>query len=137
MALPGSVVADGRSLLLDQTILALRRSHQFYLGLTLFLMATVVIGFWPSYFGTLLGGGVTRPLVMHVHGAIFTGWMLLLLLQVGVHRQRTSAVASPCRHLRHLVWRDRLGHGCDRHVRRAGHARSVPASGHWTRPPGS
>ena len=84
MALPGKAVADSRSLLRDHTILALRRSHRFYLGLTLFLMATVVVGFWPSYFGTLLGGGVARPLVMHVHGAIFTGWMLLLFLQVGL-----------------------------------------------------
>ena len=84
MALPGNAVADSRGLLRDQTILALRRSHRFYLGLALFLMTTVVIGFWPSYFGTLLGGGVPRPLVMHVHGAIFTGWMLLLFLQVGL-----------------------------------------------------
>lgn len=84
MAPPADAVAGARTLLRDQTILALRRSHQFYLGLTLFLMATVVLGFWPSYFGTLLGGGVARPLVMHVHGAIFTGWMLLLFLQVGL-----------------------------------------------------
>jgi MFS family permease len=84
MTLHGSAVADARGLLREQVVSAQRRSHQFYIGLTLFLMATVVIGFWPSYFGTLLGGGVARPFVMHVHGAIFTGWMLLLFLQVGL-----------------------------------------------------
>lgn len=84
MVPPAEAVGDVRSLLRNQTILALRRSHLFYLGLTLFLVATVIIGFWPSYFGTLLGGGVSRPLVMHAHGAIFTGWMALLVLQVGL-----------------------------------------------------
>ncbi len=84
MALPGSTVADARGLLRDQIISAQRQGHRFYVGLALFLIATVVIGFWPSYFGTFLSGGVARPLVMHVHGAIFTGWMLLLFLQVGL-----------------------------------------------------
>jgi hypothetical protein len=81
MALPGNV-ADARHLLRDQIIAAQRRNHRFYVGLTLFLIATVVVGFWPTYFGTLLSGGVARPLVMHVHGAIFTGWMVLLFVQV-------------------------------------------------------
>ena len=84
MALPGNVVGDARALLRDQIVSAQRRGHQFYIGLTLFLIATVVTGFWPSYFGTFLRGGATRPLVMHVHGAIFTGWMALLFLQVGL-----------------------------------------------------
>ena len=58
--------------------------HQFYIGLSLFLTATVVTGFWQSYFGALITGGVSRPIVMHFHGAVFTGWMGLLLLQVGL-----------------------------------------------------
>ena len=83
MPLTASVAAD-RALIRDRAVSAQRRSHRFYVGLTLFLFATVIIGFWPSYFATLLSGGVTRPLVMHAHGAVFTGWMLLLFLQVGL-----------------------------------------------------
>ncbi|MBM3778001.1 MAG: hypothetical protein FJW23_07135 [Acidimicrobiia bacterium] len=59
-----------------------RRTHQLYLGLTLLLIAMVAAGFWPGYFGPLLSTGVTRPWIVHVHGAVFTGWMALLLLQV-------------------------------------------------------
>lgn len=60
------------------------RPRRFYLAITLFLIAIVVWGFWPTYFGTLLSSGVTRPWIIHVHGAIFTGWMVLLLAQVSL-----------------------------------------------------
>lgn len=58
-------------------------SRRFYLLLTFVLIGMVVIGFWPSYYGPMLGGGGTsRAWVMHLHGAIYSGWLLLLLLQV-------------------------------------------------------
>ena len=58
------------------------RPRRFYLAITLILIAMVVRGFWPSYFGPLLSGGVTRPWIIHMHGVIFVGWMTLLLAQV-------------------------------------------------------
>ena len=63
---------------------ARRHVHQFYTGVTLLLIAMVAVGFWPSYFGPLTRGGVTRPWVIHLHGAIFSGWMALLLFQVSL-----------------------------------------------------
>jgi hypothetical protein len=55
----------------------------FFLVLTILLMAMVVKGFWPSYYGPMLGStGAGRAWIMHVHGAIYSGWMLLQLLQV-------------------------------------------------------
>jgi hypothetical protein len=60
-------------------------SRRFYVLITLVLIGMVVKGFWPSYFGPMLGGpSAPRAWVMHLHGAIFTGWMLLLVLQVGL-----------------------------------------------------
>jgi hypothetical protein len=59
-------------------------SRRFYLAITLILMGIVVRGFWPSYFGPLFNGGVTRPGIIHLHGAVFIGWMVLLLAQVGL-----------------------------------------------------
>ena len=58
--------------------------RRFYLAITLILIAIVVRGFWPSYFGPLLSGGVTRPGIIHLHAAIFGGWMVLLLAQVSL-----------------------------------------------------
>jgi hypothetical protein len=60
------------------------RARRFYPAMTLILIAIVVKGFWPSYFGPLLTGGVTRPWIIHLHGAIFSGWMVLLLAQVSL-----------------------------------------------------
>jgi len=60
------------------------RPRRFYLAITLILIAMVVRGFWPSYFGPLLSGGVTRPWIIHLHGVIFVGWMALLLAQVSL-----------------------------------------------------
>jgi hypothetical protein len=46
------------------------------------MTAMVVVGFWPSYIGPLLRGSAVRPAVIHFHGAIFAGWMILLIAQV-------------------------------------------------------
>lgn len=59
-------------------------TRRFYIGITVVLMAMVIQGFWPSYFGPLLRGGVERPWIVHLHGAVFAGWMLLLLTQVSL-----------------------------------------------------
>jgi hypothetical protein len=62
---------------------ATRRARpRFYVGLAAFMVAIVLVGFWPSYFGPLLHGNVTRPFVIQLHGIIFVGWMALLVVQV-------------------------------------------------------
>jgi hypothetical protein len=55
---------------------------RFYVGLTMFMVAIVVTGFWPSYFGPMLRGNIARPMVIQLHGLVFLGWMALLALQV-------------------------------------------------------
>lgn len=61
-----------------------RTKTPFYVGLTFFMVAIVLIGFWPSYYGQILHGIPDRPLVLHAHGAIFTGWLGLLIAQVAL-----------------------------------------------------
>ncbi len=74
------------------------RSRAFYVVITLMLMAIVLYGFWASYFGPLVSGGVTKPRVIHAHVAVFSGWMMLMLVQAslvatgrtGLHRRLGS-----------------------------------------------
>lgn len=54
-----------------------------YLPITFVIIVTVFVGFWRSYFGPLLRtGAVDRPWVVHVHGAVYVGWLALLFAQV-------------------------------------------------------
>jgi hypothetical protein len=76
-----SAVAVGR--IVRRPAITGRRGHgRFYLAVTLILFAIVLRGFWPTYFGPLLRGGLVRPWIIHLHGAVFVGWMVLLLAQV-------------------------------------------------------
>jgi hypothetical protein len=73
-------------------LLELRR---FYLGLGILLAVLATIGFWPRYFGPLLSGGIDREPVIHVHAAVYVGWLALFVLQcvlvaagkIALHRQ--------------------------------------------------
>jgi hypothetical protein len=60
------------------------RPRRFFLGMTGFMILMVFVGFWPLYFGPLLRGAAVRPWVIHLHGAVFVGWMALLLTQVAL-----------------------------------------------------
>jgi hypothetical protein len=55
-----------------------------YLAIALFFSALVTWGFWRSYFGPLLAGTVDRPWVVHLHAAVFVGWVLLLVAQAAL-----------------------------------------------------
>jgi hypothetical protein len=58
--------------------------RMFFVGMTFLLWASVLFGFAKTYF---LAGMVTAPLpnkLVHVHGAVFTLWMVLLAVQVGL-----------------------------------------------------
>ena len=76
----------------DRQMRATPRRGRFFVVIALFMIALVLIGFWPSYFGPLLSGNAVRPWVIHLHGIVFIGWMTLLLAQVGlVALGRTAA----------------------------------------------
>jgi hypothetical protein len=63
----------------------------FFTGMAILLCAVVVIGFSPTYFGAGLFKAPLPSPILHVHGAVFTLWMLLFLVQAGLISGRRVA----------------------------------------------
>ncbi len=55
--------------------------NPFYVGLTLLVTVLAFVGFWPTYFGPLLAGTVDKLPVIHVHAAIYVGWLAIFIAQ--------------------------------------------------------
>ena len=58
-----------------------RLRRKFYVAMSIVLLAMIVVGFWPSYFGPLLRGATRAPWILHLHGSIYMTWMFLLVAQ--------------------------------------------------------
>lgn len=56
-------------------------SNRFYIGLSLLVTAIAFVGFWSTYFGPLLAGTVDKLPVIHVHAAIYVGWLAIFIAQ--------------------------------------------------------
>ena len=66
-----------------------RYDHWFFTGMSLVMLATVFAGFAPSYFlAGMMRAHLASP-ILHVHGAAFSAWVVLLIVQsvlVASHR---------------------------------------------------
>jgi hypothetical protein len=58
-----------------------RRERLFYVGMALAILITVFAGFSRSYFLKAQFGTPPLSLLLHVHGLVFTSWILLFLIQ--------------------------------------------------------
>ena len=54
----------------------------FYIATSVLMGLMAVVGFWPTYFGPLVRGTLSQPLLIHVHTVVFVGWLALFLTQV-------------------------------------------------------
>jgi hypothetical protein len=62
--------------------IARRRKSFLHVGLSLLTAAIVLVGFWPEYYGSLLrNAAVDRPVVVHAHAVVFSGWLVLFVTQ--------------------------------------------------------
>ncbi|WP_169804900.1 hypothetical protein [Sphingomonas asaccharolytica] len=58
--------------------------RRFFLGMAAAMAVLTFIGFAPSYYLSTIFAGPRLSLLVHVHGAIFTLWMLLYVVQTGL-----------------------------------------------------
>jgi hypothetical protein len=75
------------------------RDRPFYLGMAVALALTVLFGFGPTYYFTFFRGGPTHTFgggpctpIFHVHAALFTGWVVLFIVQTSLVATRRVAV---------------------------------------------
>ena len=61
-----------------------RRRARFFFGMALAVAATVAAGFAPTYYLKPLFARPALPLFLHIHGAVFTAWVLLLVAQTSL-----------------------------------------------------
>jgi hypothetical protein len=66
-----------------------RQDRVFHTGMAVAFLITVVVGFGPTYFYKPFHASPPLVPLLHVHGLVFTGWLLLFLTQstlVRAHR---------------------------------------------------
>jgi uncharacterized membrane protein YozB (DUF420 family) len=65
--------------------------HVFYVAMTIVSCLVVLVGFGPTYYFKSIMTSPSLPMLTHVHGAVFTMWLLLLGIQTTlVARHRTD-----------------------------------------------
>jgi len=78
-----------------------RTDHRFYTAMSIAVACTVFAGFGRTFYLKCLFPAPPLPWILHVHGALCTGWVLLYVTQnilimqrrVGLHRRLGWAVA--------------------------------------------
>ena len=74
-----------------------RRENFFFSAMALLILTTVLVGFARTYF---LAGVFRAPLpslIVHIHGALFSTWILLLVVQVSLVSAGPPPSPGSCR----------------------------------------
>jgi hypothetical protein len=71
-----------------------RRGHRFddffFSAMALLILTTVFVGFARTYFLAGIFRAPLPSLVVHIHGAVFSSWILFLIAQISLVSCRTS-----------------------------------------------
>lgn len=66
----------------------MRHTDKSYLFFSIWSFLIVLAGFWPGYWSHLNSGKADIPIIIHVHAAIFSGWLLLFFIQAYMVQKR-------------------------------------------------
>jgi hypothetical protein len=66
----------------------LARRSSFYVSMSVVFLVIALVGFSTTYFIPLASGTFRAPLVVHVHGVLLLGWLLMLIAQATLIRER-------------------------------------------------
>ena len=61
-----------------------KRTRRFYLGMAIAIAITVFVGFFRSYYLKGWYGAPEMSRVLHLHGALFTTWVLFFVAQTAL-----------------------------------------------------
>jgi hypothetical protein len=81
----------------------------FFSAMAVLMLVTVFVGFAHTYYLAGIFRAPLPSLIIHVHGAAFSCWMLLLLTQTTLVSAGRVDISSPPRHCRFPT---RVCHGC-------------------------
>jgi hypothetical protein len=60
---------------------AIPQRRPLYVALSALMALIAAVGFWPTYYGPLVGLTLAQPPLIHVHAIVFTGWLALFSAQ--------------------------------------------------------
>lgn len=77
---------------LSTSAAARRQGHVFYASMALVAIVVTIVGFGPTYYFSPFVTAPVLPILTHVHGAVFTAWLLLFTLQITLVSSNRTAV---------------------------------------------
>jgi hypothetical protein len=80
----GLDVVEPQRVIAPTTAARWHRDRWFFSGMALAAAVTVFVGFAPTYYLKGAFGAPTLPTVLHVHGLLFTTWIVLFVVQTGL-----------------------------------------------------
>jgi hypothetical protein len=78
---PRTPIVEKGSMAAQARLTSRRRERLFYSGMSVVVAATVFVGFARSYFLKSYFGSPPLIPLLHLHGAVFTSWIVLLVTQ--------------------------------------------------------